>query len=442
MTGVTTQPADAASALPFPAGAPAPAQAAAPSLHRNFSWTFAGYAAQAACQWGMLIVLAKLGSREIVGQYAWGLAVTAPVMLFASLQLREVQATDAREQFQFGHYLAVRLVCTLAALAAIGVIVAFVSQPRETIAVVLLLALAKALDAFTDILFGLMQRREHMKPMAAALVVNGVVSLVAMAVAMALTGSVVWAAAGSVVGSASALWVAAREAPRSQAPLRPLWDGAAMRRLVVLAAPLGVFALLVSLNSNMPRYFIERVYGERELGVYAAMAYLVAAGITVTTSLAQSGAARLSRHFAAGDIAAFCRLLLKMMGVGGALGLAGVAVAALAGGPLLGTLYRPEYAVAAPAFVWVMVAATLAYVASFLNTAMVTVRAVRAQPVLMVFVTAVSFGSCALLVPRYGLNGAAWAAGVTFLVHLAGAAAIVGFVVIRLRRRAHGSPRA
>src|SRR5690349_21224091 len=79
------------------------------SLRTNFIWTFLGNVVYAGCQWGMLVVLAKLGSPEIVGQFALALAVTAPVFMFTNLQTRGVQATDARKEYAFGDYLALRL---------------------------------------------------------------------------------------------------------------------------------------------------------------------------------------------------------------------------------------------------------------------------------------------------------------------------------------------
>src|SRR5271157_5932336 len=76
------------------------------TLRGNFTWTFAGNVVYSRSQWGMLMVLAKLGSPEMVGQFALGLAVTTPIIMFANLQLRGVQATDARREYRFGHYLA------------------------------------------------------------------------------------------------------------------------------------------------------------------------------------------------------------------------------------------------------------------------------------------------------------------------------------------------
>jgi O-antigen/teichoic acid export membrane protein len=167
-------------------------------------------------------------------------------------------------------------------------------------------ALAKALDSISDVLFGLLQQRERMAPVGGTLAANGVASLVATAVALWMTRSVVWAAAMSAVGSAVAVAVAWAYTSRAVGAWRemcPTWHPARLLRLIVLSLPLGIVALLITLNANMPRYFVERHFGRHDLGIYAAMAYLIMVGTTVTAALAQSAAARLSRSYAAGDVA-------------------------------------------------------------------------------------------------------------------------------------------
>ena len=67
-----------------------------PSLRSNVVWTLIGSLTYALCQWVMLSVLAKWGSPALVGEFALGLAVTAPVFMLTNLQLRAIQATDAR----------------------------------------------------------------------------------------------------------------------------------------------------------------------------------------------------------------------------------------------------------------------------------------------------------------------------------------------------------
>ena len=434
---LTTDPANPAT---FPAPAAAAPAPTVPSLRRNFSWTLAGNVTYAACQWGVLVVLAKWGSMEAVGQFAWGLAVTAPLMLLANLQLREVQATDARAQFRFGHYLALRLVCLAAAMLAVAGVAAANRSDGRTAAVVVLIGLAKAFDGLADVVYGLFQQRERMKPVSASLAVNGVVTLAAVAAAMLLAHSVVWAAAGSALGSAVALAVVVAQAargPGAPGALRPAWDRASAGGLLRIGLPLGAVALLISLNTNLPRYFIEHYLGKAMLGAFAAMAYLLVAGTTVTAALAQSCGPRLARYYARGDFRAFRRLLGKMMAIGVVLGVGGLAAALVAGRQVLTLLYRPEYAFASRSFTWLMAAGAVAYVASFLNTAMIVVRAVRPQACLFAVVITVDFLACAALVPAHGLTGAAWGAGLAYCVQLAGAWLIVA---AHLRRRRESPP--
>src|SRR5690606_20475603 len=84
-----------------------------PSLRRNFAWTFAGNSVYMASQWGMLVVLAKLGSPSVVGQFAYALAIVSPAILFGNLQLRAILATDIETEYEFGDYVALRLLTSM-----------------------------------------------------------------------------------------------------------------------------------------------------------------------------------------------------------------------------------------------------------------------------------------------------------------------------------------
>jgi hypothetical protein len=57
------------------------------TLRMNFLWTLTGNVFYAACQWGILVVLAKLGTSQMVGEFALALAITAPVVIGAGQKL-------------------------------------------------------------------------------------------------------------------------------------------------------------------------------------------------------------------------------------------------------------------------------------------------------------------------------------------------------------------
>lgn len=404
------------------------------SLRRNFSWIFAGNAFYAACQWVMLALLAKLGSAAMVGQFALALAITSPVIMLANLQLASVQATDATRDYAFADYLAVRLLTTAAAvLVIIGVAIGG-SHRGHTMLVILVVGLGKGLDAISDIYYGLFQQREHMDRMAKAYVLNGLLSMIGLGLALHVTGDVVWAVGGSTLASAAVLMCycipagAALERAEPCSPERQELSTALRRRLRLscVALPLGIVMLLVSLNTSIPRYLIARGLGERDLGIFAALASLTVAGTAVVDALGRTATPRLARYYAAGHIVAFRSLLLKLLALGAALACVGIVLALTVGPLALRLLYTPEYAAYRKLLVLLTMAAGIGFIASFLGYAMTAARHFKIQAPLFGGVMVVTFVASALLIPPFGTTGAAAAMVIAVIVQLIGSAGIIG----------------
>ena len=442
LDGILNQPTSTGTVL-VSEGNPAGGGLGPLSLRQNFSWTLVSNVVYAGCQWAMLVVLAKLGSTEMVGQFTLGLAITAPVVLLSNLQLAAVLTTDARRDFSFAHYLGLRLATTAAAFVVIAVIVSFSHLRRETSAVVLIVGLMKCLDSISDIFFGLQQQRERMNRIGLAWIMNGVVSLLAMLAAVVWTKSIVWAALGSAFGSVltllcfnltSGIRILSADrgrdsdwAPRSGGLwlLRPRWDRLRSPGLLRLSLPLGVAMMLVSLNANIPRYFVQHYLGERELGIFSALAYVFTASNMVVCALGQAASPRLARHFSTGDHSAFRRLTLGLIAGAVGLGVVFLLGALLVGSRVLTLLYSSEYAVQLKAFQWLMVAAVVWNVYSVLGYGATAARKIRFQPVAQAVMAAAGTGAAYYLVPLYGLVGASLTLLVCAMVGVGGYAILL-----------------
>jgi O-antigen/teichoic acid export membrane protein len=367
----------------------------------------------------MLVVLAKLGNPEMVGRFALAFAVTAPVIMFANLQLRAVQATDAKEDYSFGQYFALRIVTAVVALLVIAGIAAFSGYQREAVWVIAAVGLAKTFESISDVIHGLAQQHERMNRIAISLSIKGPISLLALGAVTYLTGSLVAGCLALAAAWATVLLVydlrivpdmlvgRHRSRRTRRSTLRPDWNAHVLWRLAFLSLPLGLTMMLISLNANIPRYFVEGFRGERQLGIFAAMSYLMVAGNTVVAALGQSASPRMAHHFADRDKKAFTLLLARLCGMGAVVGIAGMLVAAVAGRWLLTVFYSAEYAREIGAFVWIAAATGLSYVQSFLGCAMTATRCFRVQVPLLGASALVTAGLCYFLVHAWGILGAA-----------------------------------
>lgn len=356
------------------------------SLRKNFSWTFAGNIVYAASQWGIIVLLAKLGSPEVVGSFSYALALTAPVILFLNLKLNSAQATDQRRDYCFGHYLAIRILSTSMAVFVITSIAFFVSESTELLLSVLILGAAKGIESFSDIIHGLFQQEEQMDQISKSMMMRGLLSLIIVGILLIQTGNFNLSLTG-LVGSCTFVLIF-YDVPQARKilalrnnfeSLRPIWDSKQLRSLVVLTFPLGVSMALGSLSVNIPRYFIEHQLGVYELGVFSAIAYFMVAGNTVVFALSQAVTPRLARLNYVGDYNAFKNLLLKIIFIGVLLGGGGIAIVWLFGREILSLFYTPEYAVRSDIFLWIMVASGITYSYVFLGSALNAMRLFRLQ---------------------------------------------------------------
>ncbi|MGC2322940.1 MAG: hypothetical protein WA463_09945, partial [Terriglobales bacterium] len=223
----------------------------APPLRVSFSWTLAGNLVYAATQFGVLSALAKLGSAAVVGQYALALAIAAPVFMFTNLQLRGVQATDARHQYQFADYFTLRSLSTLLGLLAVSGLVALSHYDRTTRLVILVVTLAKAIESFSDVIAGHLQKFERLDQVARALMIRGAVSVATFATAFWITRSLVVASL-----ALAATWLAVIALYDFRVLARVLhsrvyfrFSAPVLGRLTWLSLPLGIVMTLVSLNT-------------------------------------------------------------------------------------------------------------------------------------------------------------------------------------------------
>lgn len=414
------------------------------TLRMNFLWTLGGNIIYAATQWGILVVLAKLGTPQMLGDFALALAITAPVMIGTGLSLRGVQATDTTSEHHFGDYLSLRILTTAAAGLIIIGIVSLSGYQWHTSAIILTTGLAKASESISDIFYGLLQHHERMDRIAASMTIKGILSLAIIASVVYLTGNLllsvlclvaVWALILVFYDVRNGVRVL-RSISKEKSPgvssrlllttlLGLNWRPQALIALSLLAMPVGIVMGLISYGANIPRYFIEYHLGTRELGIFAALAYPMGAGTTVINALGQSATPRLARYFAEKNLRAFSSLLLKLMCLGLAVGAGGILIILLAGHTILLLLYRPEYAGYTSVFLWLGIAAVIGYPASLLGFGMTAARYFRPQvPVFLTVMLATAAG-CAVLVPRLQLMGAAIALVLAAICQALGSAAVI-----------------
>jgi O-antigen/teichoic acid export membrane protein len=403
----------------------------------NLAWTSAGTVVYAASNWAVLCLIAKLGTPEMVGQYALGLAVITPVLMLAQMNLRAVLATDARGEHCFRDYWRLRIHGTLLGLAVI-VGLAAMGYGVRTGAIIVAVGLSQSVEGISDIYFGLMQRHERMDRITVSQIWRGLLSLAAMGLGVWATGSVFWGAL-AMFGARALVLVfydaaaGTRDFVACEPKIESGWRQSGLRQLSLLwlAAPLAAVMLLNSLCTNMPRYFLDHYLGTAELGIFSAAASLVAVGNNIVNAVGQAVTPRLAKLLAWEGQEKFSSFSVRLMGFGLALGLCAVGCALTQGPWVMRLMFKPEYARHNDLLVMLMMAGATSYIASMAGYAVTAARSFQLQAPVFAMAALATLGASAWLIPGHGLAGAAWALGIASAVQLAGLAWIFARVIWR-----------
>jgi O-antigen/teichoic acid export membrane protein len=404
---------------------------------KRFAWVLTGNVLYALSQWALLVVLARLGGASMVGEFAYALALAAPIMLLANLQLRMVAATDASRRHSLPVYFKLRTITSTLALAAIGLAALLLRGPQAT-AVIVAVGLLKVVEAAGDIIYGHLQRADRLDLVARSISAKAAVLVPAVAGGTALLGSLSAGLVVAVIAWAGLLLLLDLPYSRRTGATRREWLArtpiSELRQLVRTTMPLGVALALLSLSANIPRYFLEKHHGMTAVGVHAAISQFVAGLGFLLAAMGESTVPAMARAMTAGDRHGFARATSRLVFAALAAGLGGVVFALVAGRQTLGLLYGPSFATYSRSLLLALATGTIYFLASSLGFALTAARRFREQVFLMIPACAVSAAASWLLVPRLGVDGAILAFG-------ASSAAIAMGEWLYLRRPSVGTNR-
>lgn len=392
-------------------------------LRSGFIWLVAGNCLYAGAAALMLVTLVRLGGPGPLGDFALAIAIVSPLVMFLRLQLREAYVADSADVYDFHEYQSVRIVLLCAGLVPAYLSVLAISESAQVCLVVVVMYLSKAVEGVSDMRFGVLQKARLVKPIGASLILRAVLVGVVFCLVLALSGGLAAALVGSLVVNLALL--VAVDIPNSCRVLvsRPVRQGAyrRFRRAVCLAGttlPLGLGALVSNLTVQVPRYFVEWTCGREALGVFSALSYVIIVAILLFDAVAQTLLGRFAVLYANGDLRRI-RGLIGHVALGTAImGVAGVAATALIGTDALRLVYGEAFAAHAAVLTLLALALPIGLFSWLAQCVLTALKCFRQQALAQCAGLAAVALFSYLLIPSYGLMGAALAVIVSFLAPL------------------------
>lgn len=403
------------------------------SFKKNFLWTFFGNTFYAGTQWGIVVLMANIGSAEMVGQYSLGLAITAPIILFFNFQLRSVIATDTNNQYEYSTYFGSRIIYQLFALLTILFFLVIKSYNTTVSIVIILIGISKIIESFSELTHGYLQKRERMDYAGKSQIIKGAVTFFAVGILLFIFEDLIIALIGLLVAWIIRLLTYDLRIVSKFTKIKPKFNEN-VKIILIATLPLGVVSILNSINTNIPRYFLEYYIGLEELGYFSAIAYILVAGNLLIKPLSLVAAPKLANNYNSGNVRAFLKTNVLLMSFAFFLGAILILISSSFGEIILTIVYNSEYAFYNDIFVILMIGSAVSFFTHFINLSIVAAREFKLQPVINFITTIMAIISSLFLIPVYGITGAAYVSLTVFFTQFLGSLSLFIFVIIKMKK--------
>jgi O-antigen/teichoic acid export membrane protein len=428
--------------------------AAGHSLRKNALFAILGNGLLNLCRLLVVVLLAKFTTAEIQGTYTYvSIALAAPVVLFCGLELRVAFIADARDEFPFGVYRALRTLGMAVAGVMLLIIVLWSARSEANGALIWMMlatCAGRIVLHLAEIYWGVYQRRERLDLTAWSNTLRGLGMLAPFAILLPLFGNGDAATAPMlerllrVAASAVSVYVVAwtavwwffdRRRVVGHRDVNLWWSWPAVAKVAQQTLPLGLVFLLIGLCETVTQWFIKRAAGSAgwaEVGYFGAMRVVTLGAMFLIIQISTAAGNRLAVYYQK-DLGAFLRLAGKLTGVAVCIGATALLGALLFGEWFLRMLYTPEHAAHYPEFLILVLAQAIVLLAAVFGSVTTHMRQFWIQVPVQVSVLAVTVAAASLLVgPDNPVRGGAW----TMLARSGTQAVLyLGCVLIGLRWR-------
>lgn len=378
------------------------------SLLNKAKFLLSGNILFAFSQWLILIFISHFSDNQAVGAYTYALALVTPVFMLTNLQLRPIVVAEfnLNSNFNYKSYFALRFYSIFLAIL-VSFLLSFLSTSNVW-KVVLLLGCIKALEAISDIIYAYYNAQGKTKLISLSLTVKSLSLILIFGGLLYFYNFLNIGLIGIILIYVLTLLVVDFRNIGLNKKYFYL-NIVDFKNVIILALPLGISVMLVALQSNIPRFFLEKFFNLETVGVFSVFYYFIIVGGIVINSICQFISPKFSILFKENKMHELNKLTIQAWGMAAFLGVSGLIVSITLGDFFVNILYGSHYLFWIDILNIIMFAGLFTYLSVVNGYLMTSLGLIKIQLPLFLFLTIFTLVLCWTLIPAYGLLGAAWA---------------------------------
>ena len=312
---------------------------------KDYFWNSLGSFLQSAISPVLLVLITRINGIYDSGIFSFAMSVSVVFWVFSMWGGRTYQVSDVNRKFSSGGYIAVRFIASLIVIVAAVVFCVASEYDITKTSVIILLVGFKIIESIADSLYGILQVHNRLYIAGKSLVIKAVAGFLAFLIIDMITknlalGSIALLLVNLIVIIAyDIVWVGRVEKIKAKFSLAAVskYTGEA-KTIMKITSPVFAVMFMTMFSLNIPRYFLDRYHPE-EIGYFGIMAMPITLLALFIMFIIQPNIVTMAKEFSQRNIAAFTKIVRKIITATYAIGVVAVIATALVGVIILNTVF-------------------------------------------------------------------------------------------------------
>ena len=397
---------------------------------KNFLWNVIGMTCNCFNSLFFMILITRINSMDDAGIFTLSFSIACLVYYIGTYAGRVYQVTNVNDSITDSDFIIHRAI-TCVMMVFISLMYCFISgYSLYKFTVVILLCIYKSLEAFSDVLYGVVQKNNNLYQVGISLTIKSVFALILFVVVDIVTRNIIYSILFAILAWILVIVLYDFKNVNHVSKFKLHFNISSLRDIFKNGFFVFIINFLSSYIVNAPKYALDgRASNELQaiFGIILMPATLISLGVQY---FIQPFLEQLTSSFKNNDKKAFNKVVIKLLFITSGLGVICLIGAYILGIPVLSLVYGLELSAYLFELEIIIFGSILFALSLILSSALITVRYNFIQFIVFVITSVFGFFISIILITRFSIDGAAYAYSCIMLLEFF----LYGFIYLMLQK--------
>ena len=376
---------------------------------KNLLWNVIGMTCNCFNSLFFMILITRINSMDDAGIFTLSFSIACLVYYIGTYAGRVYQVTNVNDSITDSDFIIHRAI-TCVMMVFISLMYCFISgYSLYKFTVVILLCIYKSLEAFSDVLYGVVQKNNNLYQVGISLTIKSVFALILFVVVDIVTKNIIYSILFAILAWILVIVLYDFKNVNYVSKFKLHFNISSLRDIFKNGFFVFIINFLSSYIVNAPKYALDgRASNELQaiFGIILMPATLISLGVQY---FIQPFLEQLTSSFKNNDKKAFNKVVIKLLFITSGLGVICLIGAYILGIPVLSLVYGLELSAYLFELEIIIFGSILFALSLILSSALITVRYNFIQFIVFVITSVFGFFISIILITRFSIDGAAYA---------------------------------